>query len=76
MLVLMDESVLPGCLVEARLIRVIEAKQTERDGETMRNDRLIAVAVAQSHKSIEALDHLEDSTVAETEQFLFHTGAF
>ncbi len=31
---------------------------------------LIAVAgVAHSHKSIEALDHLEDSTVAEIEQF-------
>ncbi len=69
-LVLMDEPVFPGCLVEARLIGVIEAEQTERDGQTMRNDRLIAVAaVAQSHKSIEALDHLEDSTVAAIEQF-------
>ncbi len=69
-LVLMDEPVFPGCLVEARLIGVIEAEQTERDGETMRNDRLIAVAaVAQSHKSIEALAHLEDSNVAAIEQF-------
>lgn len=69
-LVLMDEPVFPGCLVEARLIGVIEAEQTERDGQTMRNDRLIAVAaVAQSHGSIEALDHLEDSAVAAIEQF-------
>ena len=69
-LVLMDEPAFPGCLVGARLIGVIEAEQTERGGETMRNDRLIAVAaVAQSHRSIEALDHLEDSTVAEIEQF-------
>ena len=69
-LVLMDEPVFPGCLVEARLIGVIEVEQTERDGETMRNDRLIAVAVvAQSHQSIKALEQLEDSTVAEIEQF-------
>ena len=69
-LVLMDEPVFPGCLVQARLIGAIEAEQTERDGQTMRNDRLIAVAaVAQSHGSIKALAHLEDSTVTEIEQF-------
>ena len=43
-LVLMDESAFPGCLIPSRLIGVIEADQTESDGETMRNDRLIAVA--------------------------------
>jgi inorganic pyrophosphatase len=42
-LVLMDEPAFTGCLIEARLIGVIEAKQTE-DGKTERNDRLIAVA--------------------------------
>ena len=69
-LVLMDEPVFPGCLVEARLIGVIEAEQTERDGKMMRNDRLIAVAaVAQSHSSIETLEHLEETTVKEIEHF-------
>lgn len=43
-LLLMDEPAFPGCLVSSRLIAVIEAEQTERDGETTRNDRLIAVA--------------------------------
>src|SRR5918992_1612302 len=47
-LLLMDEPAFPGCLVPARLVAVIEAEQTERDGETTRNDRLIAVA-ADSH---------------------------
>jgi inorganic pyrophosphatase len=42
-LVLMDEPAFAGCLVQARLLGVIEAEQTE-DGETRRNDRLIAVA--------------------------------
>ncbi|MDT7688620.1 MAG: inorganic pyrophosphatase [Acidobacteriota bacterium] len=43
-LVLMDEAAFAGCLVRVRLVGVIEAEQTERDGETTRNDRLIGVA--------------------------------
>src|ERR1044071_385417 len=45
--VLVDEPVFIGCLVETRLLGVIEAEQTEA-GKTERNDRLIAVA-AESH---------------------------
>jgi inorganic pyrophosphatase len=43
-LVLMDEPAFAGCLVRTRLVGVVEAEQTERDGETTRNDRLIGVA--------------------------------
>ncbi len=42
-LVLMDEPAFCGCLIESRLVGVIEAEQSE-DGKTERNDRLIAVA--------------------------------
>src|SRR4051812_36568224 len=42
-LVLMDEPACTGCLVRSRLIGVIRAKQTERNGDRQRNDRLIAV---------------------------------
>src|SRR5919202_6145584 len=38
-LVLMDEPAFTGCLVVTRLIGVIDAEQTERDGETKPNDR-------------------------------------
>src|SRR5436309_9611011 len=38
-LVLMDESAFPGCVIEARLIGVLEIEQAE-DGEKYRNDRL------------------------------------
>ena len=41
-LVLTDEPLVPLCLVEARLIGVIEAEQTQ-DGKTFRNDRMLAV---------------------------------
>lgn len=46
-LVLMDAPAFPGCHIKARLVGVIEAEQT-KDGKTVRNDRLIAVA-AESH---------------------------
>ena len=42
-LVLTDEPLFPGCLVECSLIGVLKAKQTD-EGHTNRNDRLIAVA--------------------------------
>ena len=41
--VLLDEPVVPGCVVESRLLGVIEAEQTE-NGHTTRNDRLVAAA--------------------------------
>ncbi|HET9307387.1 MAG TPA: inorganic diphosphatase [Candidatus Sulfotelmatobacter sp.] len=42
-LVLSDDALFPGCLVDCVLIGVIEAEQEEQ-GEVTRNDRLIAVA--------------------------------
>lgn len=69
-LVLMDEPAFAGCLVEARLIGVIEAVQTERDDETTRNDRLIAVAAkARNHGGVRTLEQLSDHLVAEIEHF-------
>ena len=43
-LLLNDQPTFCGCVVPARLIGVIEAEQTSREGETERNDRLVAVA--------------------------------
>ncbi len=69
-LVLLDESVPPGCLISARLIGVIEADQTEQDGQTMRNNRLLAVATrAHTHAEVTKLDHLRPKMVEEIEHF-------
>ena len=66
-LVLLDEPVSVGCLVLCRLIGVVEAEQTE-EGETMRNDRLIAVAVnSHTHRDVERLEDLTSSAVDEIE---------
>src|SRR3954469_15624904 len=68
-LVLMDAPVSPGCVVLCRLIGVIEAEQTE-DGDTKRNDRLLAVASnSAAHRSIHELSDLNQDLVAQIEHF-------
>ncbi|HET6313523.1 MAG TPA: inorganic diphosphatase [Chloroflexia bacterium] len=69
-LVLMDEPAFTGCLVPSRLIGVIEAEQTERDGETTRNDRLIAVAAnSHNHQDVHTLNDVTTNLVDEIEHF-------
>lgn len=69
-LLLMDESAFPGCLITARLIGVIEAEQTERDGTVERNDRLIAVAAnSHAHSDIKSINDLNNTLVDEIEHF-------
>lgn len=69
-LVLMDEPAFVGCYLTARLIGVIEAEQTEKDGKVERNDRLIAVASeSKNHSDIRTLDDLNDRFVTEIEHF-------
>jgi len=68
-LVLMDAPAFPGCIVPSRLIGVLEAEQTE-DGETTRNDRLLAVAAnSAAHRSINQLEDLSQDLVAQIEHF-------
>ena len=69
-LVLMDAPAFAGCLVPCRLIGVIEAEQTERDGRTMRNDRLIAVADnSHTHGEIQELNDLSQNLLEEIAYF-------
>src|SRR5215210_3239453 len=68
-LLLMDEPAFAGCLVAARLIGVIEAEQTE-EGETARNDRLIAVAAdSHNHREVRSLDEISENLLNEIEHF-------
>ncbi|MDQ3130880.1 MAG: inorganic diphosphatase [Acidobacteriota bacterium] len=69
-LVLMDEPAFAGCLVPSRLIGVIEAEQTELDGKTTRNDRLIAVASgSHNHSEIKSINDLNEKLIDEIEHF-------
>ena len=69
-LVLMDEPAFAGCLVRTRLVGVIEAEQTERDGETERNDRLVGVAAdSRLHTRVRTLKALGTTLLEEIEHF-------
>lgn len=43
-LVIVDQPCFPGCLLKCRPIGILKAKQKEKGGEKVRNDRLVAVA--------------------------------
>src|SRR3954452_22237599 len=74
-LVLMDESAFCGCLVEARLVGVIEAEQTEK-GKTERNDRLISIAAeSHTHRGIKTLSELDSTLLDEIEHFFISYNA-
>jgi inorganic pyrophosphatase len=69
-LVPMDEPAFCGCLVQSRLLGVIEATQKEKDGKSERNDRLIAVAAeSHTHSAIKSLADLESNLLNEIEHF-------
>jgi len=69
-LVLMDEPAFTGCLVRVRLLGVIEAEQTERDGEMTRNDRLVGLAAeARLHRKVRSLGSLDENLLDEIEHF-------
>lgn len=68
-LLLMDIPAFPGIVVESRIIGIIEAEQSE-DGNTMRNDRIIAVAKeSYTHSDIKKPADLNDNMMREIERF-------
>lgn len=68
-LLLMDEPAFPGCLIDARLVGVIEAEQTE-DGNTTRNDRLIAVAAhSNDYSDLRSLRDVNPHLIEEIQHF-------
>jgi len=68
-LLLMDESAFPGCVVESRLIGVLEIEQS-KDGKAYRNDRIIAVAEkAHDYRDLRSLKDLNENLLKEIEQF-------
>src|SRR5437763_348499 len=68
-LVVNQEPLIPGCLVKARLMAIIGAEQKERDGQKIRNDRLVAMAIGkQTPTFMESLE-LDKKTLKEIEYF-------
>jgi inorganic pyrophosphatase len=69
-LVLMDAPVVPSCVIRARPVGTIEAKQKAKGEDWQRNDRLIAVAThAQTHQDVKSLEDLRPHLVDEIKEF-------
>lgn len=73
-LVIMDEHSYPGCWVMARIIGVLEAKQSEPGTKTaVRNDRIVAIAnTSELFADIRRVKDLNPKMVEEIEQFFIN----
>jgi len=68
-MVLMDAPAHVGCLIDVRLIGLIEAEQTE-DGKTENNDRLLGVAIhSYDHEDLDSIDDVSKTLLAQIEAF-------
>jgi inorganic pyrophosphatase len=68
-LVLMDAPAHVGCLIEVRIIGIIEAEQTEH-GKTVSNDRLLGVAIhSYNHEGLESINDVSTTLLDQLEQF-------
>jgi inorganic pyrophosphatase len=69
-MVLLEAPAYPGCVLPVRLIGVLEAEQVE-EGETVRNDRLLAVLDApKSPAKVHSLEDLPPGQLDQIEHFM------
>lgn len=69
-MVLSESGTFPGCLIDCRIIGAFQVEQTERDGQTMRNDRFIGVpGVAQLFSEVQTLGDLPEAILNQLEAF-------
>lgn len=69
-MVISEIKTFPGCCIDCRIIGVIKAEQTERDGKTMRNDRFLAVPeVSILFKQVHEIEQLQQDVITQLENF-------
>jgi inorganic pyrophosphatase len=69
-IIISESTGFPGCLVDCRIIGCLQAEQTERDGQQVRNDRFIGIPeVSNTYKGIETLDHIPKMIIDQIESF-------
>ena len=68
-LVLMDAPAHVGCLIDVRIIGIIQAEQSE-DGKTESNDRLLGVAIhSYDHEGLDSIDDVSKTLLDQLEAF-------
>ena len=69
-LLLMDDPAFPGCVVDARIVGVIEGEDLLEGGKTQRNDRVLAVAaVSHQFENVQTLEDLPEPMIRHMEEF-------
>ena len=59
-----------GCCMDCRIIGCIKALQTEKDGQTVRNDRFLGVpVVSQLFEKVNGFEDLPEGIIAQIENF-------
>lgn len=68
-MILMDEPAHVGCVLQVRIVGVLEAEQTE-DGKKTPNNRLIGVAVhSYNHEHIRSISEINKSVIEQVGEF-------
>lgn len=68
-MVLMDSAAHVGCLMDIRIIGIIEAEQTQ-DGKTKENNRLLGVAVhSYTHERLTSIEQVQKPMLSQLEEF-------
>lgn len=68
-MVLMDAPAHVGCLIEVRIIGIINAQQTEGN-KTETNDRLLGVAIhSYQHQDLRSIENISPTLLSQVEEF-------
>jgi inorganic pyrophosphatase len=68
-MVLMDAPAHVGCLIDVRIIGIIDAEQTQ-DGKTEKNSRMIGAAVhSYEHENLRAIADVSKTLLSQVEEF-------
>lgn|GEM_PF-115379 len=69
-LILSEVSTFPGCAIDCRIVGGIQASQQERDGNKMRNDRIIAIPeISLQYAGVKTLTDLPAELLSQVENF-------
>jgi inorganic pyrophosphatase len=69
-LVFSEQRCFPGCLIECRILGIIEAEQTEKNNKKERNDRILAVpACSHDFSNIRSIDDVEKDRIEDIVNF-------
>lgn len=75
-LVLTEHCLAVGCLIECRVLGVIQAEQQDKGKEVQRNDRIVAIpVVSHEYETLQTIEELGSQRLEEISQFFVYLRA-